>query len=165
MLKVKNSVFKKKCPERNCPGNKVHPPTQSTLTSVYEKNGWPLCPHPLPEQATRAHALIVLKSSWVETFLSNATKFVLLIVFSYMQTICQNIWVKTLPKKAKYPLLGDLRCSETSLLKLPVVSPYNWPIWFCWASSGVHMEKCLPCWEGEPSYHHKKVTRLGGLPC
>ena len=51
-------------------------------------------------------------------------QFVLLIVFSYMQTICQNIWVKTLPKKAKYPLLGDLRCSETSLLKLPVVSPY-----------------------------------------
>ena len=79
----------------------------------------------------------------------DANKFVLLIVFSYMQTICQNIWVKPLPKKAKCPLLGDLRCSKTSLLKLPIVSP--WPIWPCWASSAVHMEKSLPDWEGEPT--------------
>ena len=49
-----------------------------------------------------------------------ATKFVLLIVFFHMQTICQNIWVKPLPKKENCLLLGDLRCSKTSLLKLPI---------------------------------------------
>ena len=53
----------------------------------------------------------------------DTTKFVLLSVFSHMQTICQNTWTKPLPKKAKCPLPVDVRRSETSLLKLPIVSP------------------------------------------
>ena len=45
-------------------------------------------------------------------------QFVLLSVFTLVETICPQIWAKPLPKNAKRLLPGDERRSKTSLLKL-----------------------------------------------
>ena len=49
-----------------------------------------------------------------------ATKFVLLSVFTLKETICPRICSKTLPRSAKSPLPVDVRRSKTSLLKLTI---------------------------------------------
>ena len=52
----------------------------------------------------------------------DATKFVLLSVFTLKETIFSRLCSKTRPKTAKTPLPVDVRRSKTSLLKRPSVS-------------------------------------------
>ena len=52
----------------------------------------------------------------------DATKFLLLNVFTRIQTICLKIWASLLPKSAKHPLPVDVRRSKTSLLKSSTVN-------------------------------------------
>ena len=49
----------------------------------------------------------------------DATKFVFLSVFTLKETICPRICSKSLLKSGKTRLPVDVRCSKTSLLKLP----------------------------------------------
>ena len=51
----------------------------------------------------------------------DATKFVLLSVFTLKETICPRICSKSRPKSAKTPLPVDVRRSKTPLLRLPFV--------------------------------------------
>ena len=51
----------------------------------------------------------------------DATKFVLLSVFTRIQTIWTKIWASSPPKNAKRPLQDDVRGAKTSLLKLSSV--------------------------------------------
>ena len=44
-------------------------------------------------------------------------------VLTLIETICPKITAKPLPENAGSPLLVDVRCSKTSLLELPNVSP------------------------------------------
>ena len=44
-------------------------------------------------------------------------RFVLLSVFTLIETICPKIWANALPQSARSPLPVDVRCSHTSLLK------------------------------------------------
>ena len=44
-------------------------------------------------------------------------------VFTLIETICPKITAKPLSENARSPLLVDVRCSKTSLLELPNVSP------------------------------------------
>ena len=53
----------------------------------------------------------------------DATKFVLLRVFTLIETICLKICLKSRLKSAISPLSVDVRRSNTSLLKLRIVSP------------------------------------------
>ena len=49
----------------------------------------------------------------------DATNYVLLSVFTLIETICPNVFSKSQLKCAKSPLPVDVRRSKTSLLKLP----------------------------------------------
>ena len=51
----------------------------------------------------------------------DATKLVLLSVFTLKETICPKIWLESLPKNAISPLPVDVRRSKTSLLKRPIL--------------------------------------------
>ena len=53
--------------------------------------------------------------------LYDATRFVLLSVFTRIETIWTKIWTSSLPKNAKRPLQDDVRGVKTSLLKLSSV--------------------------------------------
>ena len=48
----------------------------------------------------------------------DTTEFVLLRVFTLIETICPKIWAKPRPKNEKSPLPVDVRLSKMSLLKL-----------------------------------------------
>ena len=52
----------------------------------------------------------------------HAIKFVLLSVFTLIETICPIISSKSRPRSAKSQLLVDVRGSKTSLLKLPILA-------------------------------------------
>ena len=52
----------------------------------------------------------------------HATKFVLLSVFTLIETIWPIICSKSLPRSAKSQLPVDVRRSKTSLLKLPILA-------------------------------------------
>ena len=52
----------------------------------------------------------------------DATTFVLLNVFTRIQTICPKIWASSLPKSAKHLLPVDVRRSKTFLLKFSTVN-------------------------------------------
>ena len=55
----------------------------------------------------------------------DATKFVLLSVFTLIETICPKICSNSRPKGAKSPLPVDVHRSRTSLLKLPIGTADN----------------------------------------
>ena len=52
----------------------------------------------------------------------DAITFVLLNVFTRIQTICPKIWASSLPKSAKHPLPVDVHRSKTPLLKFSTVN-------------------------------------------
>ena len=52
----------------------------------------------------------------------DATKFVFLSVFTIIEMICPKMWEKPPSKMKKRPLLVDMRCSKTSLLKLTIIN-------------------------------------------
>ena len=88
----------------------------------------------------------------------DATKFQLLIyiVFSRMQTICQNIWAKPLPKKAKMStsrwlaLLKKRRCLNSLLSRLDPFDPARLAQVFIWKKVCPAGKVNLPSQKGDP---------------
>ena len=72
----------------------------------------------------------------------DATKFVLLSVFTLIETICPKICSNLRPKNAKSPLPVDVRRSKTSLLKLPISTADN--NYFCAPREGENNKKRIP---------------------
>ena len=65
-------------------------------------------------------AYVKAKGGFFSFNMQYATKFVLLSVFTLIETICLNIWQKHYPAKVqKIPFQVDVRRSKTPLLKLP----------------------------------------------
>ena len=72
----------------------------------------------------------------------NATKFVLLSVFTLIETICPKICSNSRPKSAKSPFPVEVRRSKTSLLKLPISTADN--NYFCAPREGENNKKRIP---------------------